>query len=1058
MDQDSAHMVAASKVPMLKLGEFELWRMRIEQYIRMLDIALWKVIENGATLPKIAVLEGVEKVMPITTAEENATRRLEVKARKVKGMSSSSSSTQNMAFVSSSNNNTSSSNEAVNAAHGVTTASTQSSTCTEDLQQNHPDDIEEDGFEMDIWTFHSRVLHLHDEDILLETSIPQRWCHVMDFGGYGTWMISKGGPNYALMAYSSSSSDSKVSLLMILQLRTAKLITIVYSFVFLGIEALACLGPELKLWILERLNLCNKVVLGQFARDEHIDPNPDIKSVLTQKALDIFFQMFLIPNEVHPQLPSANQTIHEMPTGKIDSLKGWNDHFFWVDAFACPASFPWHTGKSVSKDPFSKSSQFNTEHYASLVAYPTPFRKYPKPFLCLVGISHHYTLDENTYLEFLQMDLLSFIWTVNPTKVRVGERQRAEDEPKLLDTTVGGVVPLLPITPARAESELEASVDKLFDEGDSGTQTDQGDSAGGGGGQAKASKERKTIAADVGEPSHPPKRLREDHETPSGASVGGKSMSAVQRLLVGAVQNAEGEGHIDSVTGLNLRSVSAPQRFVIASDSSHHSGANIAEAEVDSFVRASVPVITVATTITSTVDPAVVVKEKIVKPSLFFADSTSAGGTNPAMGGFTYLTGNDFLVGGIRTVVNPDSDFQKVYVPQWNVTNGFCLDDGGACREMVEEFALPKFFASVREVEIENLKAQLLLKEAEAAEAILLRAKASKFEAIEKSLQDEVKILKDHNTTLENEKSELDVKVADLAASVKVRKQEVHELETSSAGLQEKVTAYKNCMGQLEEFQDERMRVVNDKFNTLYTDFVEVALYLEEKFYPRLLTTIIGRSKAIEKGMQDGLAAGITHGQEGRVLIDVVAFNPSAKSDYVSALQELQDVNFSLLAELKSNKDASVETLMNILLLKETLAERLGLNESQPHVDQLMVPIHHSPDQTIVGSTSLLFSLDVSHNRVQRIKDNIANHRSALRNVFVHLVDPLSSVALEGAKGTSGTAPDTTTTLSTTYASASSIPPISTDDYVVVHADNQEGAGADINPFPNIDDAGLNIS
>ncbi|GKA13421.1 ribonuclease H-like domain-containing protein, partial [Tanacetum coccineum] len=37
----------------------------------------------------------------------------------------SSSSTQNIAFVSSSNNNTSSSNEAVNAAHGVTTASTQ---------------------------------------------------------------------------------------------------------------------------------------------------------------------------------------------------------------------------------------------------------------------------------------------------------------------------------------------------------------------------------------------------------------------------------------------------------------------------------------------------------------------------------------------------------------------------------------------------------------------------------------------------------------------------------------------------------------------------------------------------------------------------------------------------------------------------------------------------------------------------------------------------------------------------------------------------------------------
>ncbi|GKA58794.1 hypothetical protein Tco_0758107 [Tanacetum coccineum] len=81
MDQDSTHIVVASKVPMLKPGEFELWRMRIEQYIQMIDYALWEVIENGATLPKTAVVEGVEKVMPITSAEDKAQRRLEVKAR-----------------------------------------------------------------------------------------------------------------------------------------------------------------------------------------------------------------------------------------------------------------------------------------------------------------------------------------------------------------------------------------------------------------------------------------------------------------------------------------------------------------------------------------------------------------------------------------------------------------------------------------------------------------------------------------------------------------------------------------------------------------------------------------------------------------------------------------------------------------------------------------------------------------------------------------------------------------------------------------------------------------
>ncbi|GKB51362.1 hypothetical protein Tco_0902115, partial [Tanacetum coccineum] len=52
--------------------------MRIKQYIQMIDYALWEVIENGATLPKTAVVKGVEKVMPITTAEEKATRRLEL--------------------------------------------------------------------------------------------------------------------------------------------------------------------------------------------------------------------------------------------------------------------------------------------------------------------------------------------------------------------------------------------------------------------------------------------------------------------------------------------------------------------------------------------------------------------------------------------------------------------------------------------------------------------------------------------------------------------------------------------------------------------------------------------------------------------------------------------------------------------------------------------------------------------------------------------------------------------------------------------------------------------
>ncbi|GJS40454.1 hypothetical protein Tco_0565497 [Tanacetum coccineum] len=787
-------------------------------------------------------------------------------------------------------------------------------------------------------------------------------------------------------------------------------------------------------------------------------------------------------------------------TKPLDSLKNWNDHFFWVDAFACPASFPWNTSKSVSKDPFPKSSEFNAEHYATLVAYPAPFHKYLEPFLYLVGIS--------------QMDLLSFIQTANPTKVRVGERQRAKDEPRLLDTTMGRVVPLLPIAHA-AESELDASVDKIFDEGGSGNQAEQGDSASGGYGvgiqlvseavetfvedaapmQPRRQRKRKTIVSDAGGPSHPPKK------------------SMVQRLLAGAVQNVEvrgepiptlpfvtssvfatlereDEGHTDFATGLILRTIGAPPRFVISSDSSHYLCANIAEAKVDSFARPSIPLMTVATTVTSIVDPATTVKEKFVGPSVFGGDS-SGGRANHTVGGFSDLTGSDFILGGIRTVISPDTNLQKVYVPQWSVTNGSRLDDGRTCREMVDEFAPPKLFASVREwsmisyslnsmsellarweklllkakdEEVESLKAQLLMKEAEAAEDIRLRAEASKFEVVEKSLRNEVKVLKEQNATLKQERTDLGVKVADLAASVKVREQEVADLDahvtfaksqSDNLADREKVTAYENFIDQLEKFQDEKMKEVNEKFDKLCTNFVEMTLHLEVKFYPHLLTTISGRQwllthgmelaiakclnsteylstlraaigKAVEKGMQEGLSAGITHGAEGRKLTDVAAYNPSAEADYLSALQRLQSVNFSLIAELKANKDASVDTIMNLLRLEDSLADRLGLTESQPHVNQLMVPIHHSPDQRVIGAFALSLSLN-----------------------------PLSAVAWEGTEGTSGAAPgtaDTTTTLSIVVASTSTVRPISIAGYEVTGADDQATADGnvadeDANPF-----------
>ncbi|GKF96183.1 hypothetical protein Tco_0288918, partial [Tanacetum coccineum] len=136
-----------------------------------------------------------------------------------------------------------------------------------------------------------------------------------------------------------------------------------------------------------------------------------------------------------------------------------------------------------------------------------------------------------------------------------------------------------------------------------------------------------------------------------------------------------------------------------------------------------------------------------------------------------------------------------------------------------------------------------MLKEIEAADATRLRAQNSNLEAIEKSLQDAVNALKERNTILEKERNALDVKLTSVKSKNNNLVDRVHELETSSAELREKVTVYDNCV-------EQRMKVVNDKFDKLYTDFVEMTLHLEEKFYPHLLTTISGRRWLLTHGME----------------------------------------------------------------------------------------------------------------------------------------------------------------------------------------------------------------
>ncbi|GKC60207.1 hypothetical protein Tco_1087805 [Tanacetum coccineum] len=159
---------------------------------------------------------------------------------------------------------------------------------------------------------------------------------------------------------------------------------------------------------------------------------------------------------------------------------------------------------------------------------------------------------------------------------------------------------------------------------------------------------------------------------------------------------------------------------------------------------------------------------------------------------------------------------------------------------------------------------------------------------------------------------------------------------------------------------------------------------------------------SIDKGMQDGLAAGIGHGKVRRGLVDVAAYNPSTEANYISVVIALHAVDFLILSQLESQKDASMDDIMGLLHLEGPTAEASKAHRLQPSPKQLMLPIHRPKDQVVIGETSLSFFLDV----------NLVGEAST---------SEVSAMAM-------------TTALSTTFIRTRSVLPISLPDYEVLGA------------------------
>ncbi|GJT35944.1 hypothetical protein Tco_0926363 [Tanacetum coccineum] len=73
----------------------------------------------------------------------------------------------------------------------------------------------------------------------------------------------------------------------------------------------------------------------------------------------------------------------------------------------------------------------------------------------------------------------------------------------------------------------------------------------------------------------------------------------------------------------------------------------------------------------------------------------------------------------------------------------------------------------------------------------------------------------------------------------KVIVNQVHELETSSTDLREKLKMYEGSLKQLEEFQDNLMRPLKTRLAEIDADFTRCCMRFQESFHPHLLNNIV---------------------------------------------------------------------------------------------------------------------------------------------------------------------------------------------------------------------------
>ncbi|GKD17714.1 hypothetical protein Tco_1206872 [Tanacetum coccineum] len=211
-----------------------------------------------------------------------------------------------------------------------------------------------------------------------------------------------------------------------------------------------------------QIHLSQLSVIGA-AKVSHFEINYRVLNIVPILNL---FSVFYVPSFNSGWISFSKRPGRNTPqcyTKPLDSLKNWNNRFFWVDERVFPTVVDWRT--NAPKDGIPPADSYSMVDVTTLNTRRTPIQKQPEALLCLVGLSQNYLLGDDEYPTFLyddgrDMDMFNLISAPNPSKVRTRTRPRAAHEVPLLTATANRVIEMEDTVVASGSSGTPAAIEK----------------------------------------------------------------------------------------------------------------------------------------------------------------------------------------------------------------------------------------------------------------------------------------------------------------------------------------------------------------------------------------------------------------------------------------------------------------------------------------------------------------------------------------------------------------------------------------------------------------------